>query len=228
MGYSVHRPFAQSTVFPHHLAGRSAGVLTTQTLYDRTGARKYLIARERLAFAMAANAEGGEVATFCLTLAFTGARISEILALTPIRIDVEVGAIIIETLKQRRRGVFRAIPVPRELLSQLEAVHGIQALLADPEYRGTRLWPWCRTTAWQHTKRVMKTAGIDGAFAKPKALRHAFGVEAGQSGIQLNMVQRWMGHARIETTAIYSNALGREERALARRTWQGLREVLKR
>jgi integrase len=202
-------------------------MLTTQTLFDRTGARKYLIARERLAFAMAASDEGGEVATFCLMLALTGARISEILALTPGRIDIDTRAIIIETLKQRRKGVFRAIPVPHELLGRLEAVHGIQAALADPELRATRLWPWCRTTAWQHTKRVMKVAGIDSAFAKPKALRHAFGVEAGQNGIQLNMVQRWMGHARIETTAIYANALGREERALARRTWQGLQRVIK-
>lgn len=33
------------------------------------------------------------------------------------------------------------------------------------------------------------------------------------------MVQRWLGHARIETTAIYAGALGEEERNLARKTW---------
>jgi site-specific recombinase XerD len=32
-------------------------------------------------------------------------------------------------------------------------------------------------------------------------------------------IQRWMGHARLETTAIYASVLGEEERILARRTW---------
>lgn len=83
-------------------------------------------------------------------------------------------------------------------------------------------WPWCRTTAWSHVKRVMKTAGITNALCKPKALRHGFAVDAGQNGVPLNIVQRWLGHARIETTAIYANALGKEERSLAERTWRSL------
>ena len=202
-------------------------MLTTQTLYDRTGNRKYLVTRERSSFASAAILEGGPVATFCLTLAITGARISEVLALTPERIDRADSAIIIETLKQRKKGIYRAIPVPRELMNRLEAVHGIAVALADPETRSKRLWPWCRTTAWKHVKRVLKRAGVSERFAMPKALRHGFAVEAGQNGVQLNIVQRWMGHSRIETTAIYASALGKEERALARRTWQSLQKTLK-
>jgi integrase/recombinase XerD len=203
-------------------------MLTTQTLFDRSGQRKYLAARERLSFASTAIEEAGPVATFCLTLAFTGARISEVLALTPARIDTGNAAIVFETLKQRRRGVFRAVPVPRELLSRLEATHRLAAARVDPEARDARLWPWGRTTAWKHVTRVMKQAGVADGVAMPKALRHGFGVEAGQNGVQLNMVQRWMGHARIETTAIYAGAIGPEERALARRTWQTLQKALKR
>jgi site-specific recombinase XerD len=56
----------------------------------------------------------------------------------------------------------------------------------------------------------------------PKALRHAFAVDAVLNGIPLNILQRWMGHARLETTAIYAEVLGEEERALARRTWRNL------
>jgi integrase len=33
------------------------------------------------------------------------------------------------------------------------------------------------------------------------------------------MMQKWLGHARIETTAIYANAVGPEERAIASRMW---------
>lgn len=68
----------------------------------------------------------------------------------------------------------------------------------------------------------MRDAGIADALCKPKALRHAFAVGAGQQGVPLNIVQRWLGHARIETTAIYAGAIGDEERNLARRSWRSL------
>lgn len=206
---------------------RTKILLTAHSLYDRAGNRKYLVARERLAFVKAATTERSEIATFCLTLALTGARISEVLALTPERIDIADAAIVFETLKQRKKGIFRAVPAPRALLRQLDSVHRISKTQVDPARRSVRLWPWGRTTAWSHVKRVMARAGIADTFAKPKALRHAFAVEAGQNGVQLNIVQRWLGHARIETTAIYAGALGSEERALAGRTWKNLESVLK-
>lgn len=69
----------------------------------------------------------------------------------------------------------------------------------------------------------MSDAGIVGAWAVPKGLRHALGIDgAKQAGIPLNIIQRWLGHSRIETTAIYTNAVGREERALAQKLWQDL------
>lgn len=68
----------------------------------------------------------------------------------------------------------------------------------------------------------MQKAGVGADLCKPKALRHAFAVEAGQKGVPLNIVQRWLGHARIETTAIYAGAIGDEERNLARRAWSSL------
>ncbi|WP_250565504.1 hypothetical protein [Adonisia turfae] len=40
-----------------------------------------------------------------------------------------------------------------------------------------------------------------------------------KSGIQLNMLQKWMGHPDMKTTAIYANALGDEEREIAARMW---------
>lgn len=185
----------------------------TPSLLDQRGNRKYLIARERLAFVYAASKESEQISTFCLTMAFTGARISEVLALTMNRIDAADEAIVFETLKQRKQKVFRAVPVPRGLVPIL-TVYG-----AGKE---GRLWPWGRTTAWKVVKAVMRKAGIAGSLCKPKALRHAFAVEAGQKGIPLNIVQRWLGHARIETTAIYASAIGDEERNLARRAWSSL------
>ena len=187
------------------------------SLFDRNGVRKYLTARERLAFVYAASNESEAVSTFCLTLAFTGARISEVLALTTGRIDAADKAVIFETLKQRKKKTFRAVPVPRSLIPILTA-YGLG--------NGGRLWPWCRTTGWKLVKTVMRKAEIADSMCKPKALRHAFAVEAGQKGIPLNIVQRWLGHARIETTAIYASAIGEEERNLARRAWSSLELAL--
>ncbi len=66
----------------------------------------------------------------------------------------------------------------------------------------------------------MVEAEIVGRHASPKGLRHGFGVAATQRGVPLNIVQRWLGHANIEMTAIYADAIGEEERALAARLWE--------
>ena len=53
----------------------------------------------------------------------------------------------------------------------------------------------------------------------PKGLRHGFGVAAVTTGIPLNMVQKWLGHAQLSTTAIYADAVGVEEKSIASRMW---------
>jgi integrase len=34
-----------------------------------------------------------------------------------------------------------------------------------------------------------------------------------------NLVQKWLGHAQLSTTAVYANAVGAEEKDIARRMW---------
>jgi hypothetical protein len=62
-------------------------------------------------------------------------------------------------------------------------------------------------------------AGIEGPQASPKGLRHGFGVQAVSSGVPLNMVQKWLGHAQLSTTAIYADAVGAEEKSIMDRMW---------
>jgi site-specific recombinase XerD len=50
-------------------------------------------------------------------------------------------------------------------------------------------------------------------------LRHGFGIYALHSGVPINLVQRWLGHASMTTTAIYLQAIGAEEREIAARMW---------
>jgi integrase/recombinase XerD len=58
-----------------------------------------------------------------------------------------------------------------------------------------------------------------GRPACPRRLRHGFGVGTLQAGVPLNLLQRWLGHARISTSAIYADASGPEEQAFAARFW---------
>src|SRR5829696_8298648 len=97
-------------------------------LHDQHGHRKYLTPAERDAFLQAADdAELREVRTFCATLAHTGCRISEALALTSDRIDLKDGTIVIENAKKRETGINRPIPVPPALLDMLNLVHDVRA-----------------------------------------------------------------------------------------------------
>ena len=47
-------------------------------------------------------------------------------AAPPGRLDLSGCVVVFECLKKRRRGVFRAVPVPPELLDTLDMVHGIR------------------------------------------------------------------------------------------------------
>ncbi len=182
------------------------------SLFDECGGRKYLCATEMPRFLCAARRTDAETCTFCCLLAYTGCRLSEALALTPNQLDQETGRVIFRTLK-RRRQVFRAVPVPPELLGMLRR-------LARDRAQDARLWSWCRQTAWRRIKRVMDEAGIVGAHAMPKGLRHGFGVANAEGNVPMATTQKWLGHAKLETTAIYQQAVGREEHAFAQRLWK--------
>ena len=126
-----------------------------------------------------------------------------------------------ETLKKRRAGVYRSVPVPPALLNALDLVHGIREHQARRgKGRGLRLWPWSRMTGWRAIHAVMQKAGLAGPHASPKGLRHSFGVAAVTAGIPLNLVQKWLGHAQLTTTAIYANATGAEEKNIASKMWE--------
>jgi len=191
------------------------------SLFGPFGNRKYLNAAERHRFFESAEGLPPADRLFCLVLAFGGARISEVLALTPAAIDIESGVAGIQTLKRRKRGVVRQVPLPPDLLGELDRFFGLAEMQRDPDLSNMRLWTFSRTTAWRRVKAVMAAAEIAGASAMPKGLRHSFGVHAFQSNVLPHLVQRWLGHSSLRTTAIYADVIGSEERAFAARMWFG-------
>jgi site-specific recombinase XerD len=56
-------------------------------------------------------------------------------------------------------------------------------------------------------------------------LRHAFGASAANNLVVLTLIQKWLGHAKLETTEHYTHLVGREERLLAKRTWREVSSV---
>jgi integrase/recombinase XerD len=183
-------------------------------VFDRQGSRKYLNASERRAYLHAVKSEP-DIArkAFCLTLFYTGCRISEALNLKTERIDLAGKAIVFETLKRRRCGCFRAVPIPGSLVELLDRLLKTMDPLA-------RVWNFSRATGYRLVKEHMAHASVAGGMASPKGLRHGVAVACVAQKIPLPTVQKWLGHARLETTAIYLDVSGEEERDLAKRFWQ--------
>jgi integrase/recombinase XerD len=182
-------------------------------LFDRNGSRKYLNEIERKAYLEAITGEPeASRRAFLLTLFYTGCRISEGLGIKVERIDFTAKAIIFETLKRRKKGHFRMIPVPDSLIKLLQEV------IANKGF-DKKVFPFSRTTAWRMVKAKMRDSSVVGAMACPKGLRHGHAVACVAVGVPLSTIQKWLGHARMETTAIYLAVSEGEERKLANKLW---------
>src|SRR6202451_2238738 len=146
------------------------------SLFGQSGSRKYLNAAERQRFIEAAPRAPAKIRLLCLTLAWSGARISEALALTPASIDIESGVASIQTLKRRKRGVVRQVPLPSDVLNELDQEFKLREAQHDPELANLRIWRFSRTTAWRRVKSVMAAAGLTGTPATPKGFGAGVGV----------------------------------------------------
>lgn len=200
--------------------------MSEMRLTDRAGNRLYLNAEERAAFLALARRKPARDRTLCETLHFTGCRPSELLEITPARIDLSCGTVTLRSLKKRKdtagapKIVFRSVPVPPDYLDTLNTAHGIREAQASRRQAQAPIWPLSRIRVWQIVTAIMIEAGIpDAPHRCPKGLRHGFGVNAMVSGVPLHMLQKWMGHAQLSTTAIYANAVGKEEQHIAARMW---------
>lgn len=177
-------------------------------IFDTDGRRKYLSGKERALFLLHVATLAPAEQALCRTLAYTGCRVSEALALRREHIDPERSAITFRTLK-RRRLAFRTVPIPASLCAELCALGKSDG----------RLWSMHRSTAWRCVRRVTESARIRGPMASPRGLRHGFGIHAATRNVPPNLIQRWMGHASLTTTIIYLDAVGSEETAFASRMW---------
>jgi integrase/recombinase XerD len=195
--------------------------MSEMRLYDTAGNRLYLNAEERAAFLAAAALQPPKIRVFAETLHYTGCRISESLEITPARVDLSEHRVILRSLKKRRGDVFRSLPVPQDYIDRLELTFGIRQAQKKASTKDTPLWGFTRVRGWQIIKEIMIAADIpDAPHRTPKGLRHAYGINAITNNVPLNVLQKWLGHAQLSTTAIYANAGGKEEADLAAKMWR--------
>jgi integrase/recombinase XerD len=130
----------------------------------------------------------------------TGARVSELLAITPKHIEWEKQLIIMPTEK-RRVEMQRLVPVDDKTLIQLRAFleqHGIRgaALIFD----------LTRQRVGQIVKLIGRRAGIPNVGRKqihPHHFRHSHAMYWIKKGGDMRALQIRLGHANFNTTAAY-------------------------
>lgn len=181
------------------------------SLIDAQGRRKYLVEKEYAAFITAAERLPPRERAFCLTLAGTGARISEANALRKRDIDRASGNIIIRSLKKRDRISHREIPVQPNLIATLDLVFDLGRGKADH-----RLWDVNIATAYRWVIKAMRAADLN---FSPHALRHTFGARAVEHGVPLTAIKAMLGHHHVTTTAIYTNLVGKDLRKQVEKMW---------
>jgi integrase/recombinase XerD len=130
----------------------------------------------------------------------TGLRIGELVALNTENIDLERNYVRIDSKRQvpfdHRLGPILGNFLRNDRLDLLYD-ESEQALFLNR--RGKRL---TRQGFWQIIKGYAARAGLGGKVT-PQTLRHSFARRKLQNGVDLNQVQRLLGHAFISSTRIY-------------------------
>lgn len=130
----------------------------------------------------------------------SGLRISEALS-------IRTADITHETLRVRRGkgGKDRLVPVHPELGAAFRSALAFGA-------KRELLFDITRHTAWRWVKEAQERAVNAGVLMNGKrigthTLRHSFARHALASGVPINVLSRWLGHASLQTTLIYLQIL---------------------
>ena len=144
----------------------------------------------------------------------TGARISEVLALTPSSFidDGYDFGVILKTLKQRpgrpskkalQRSAKRYIPIMDSLLQDR-----IQSYLYAGHFKKTkRIFPMARQTVNRHIKALVERVGGADFSISSHTFRHSFAIHLLLHARPLKIVSKLLGHKSIDSTEIYTNVL---------------------
>ena len=144
----------------------------------------------------------------------TGARVSEVLALTPghFRDDGYDFLVVLRTLKQGpgrptkvqlARSPKRTVPIVDPLLQDR-----IQSYLYAGHFRqDERIFTMARQTVNRHIHKLVERVGGAPIKITSHTFRHSFAIHLLLHGRPLKIVSQLLGHKSIESTEIYTNVL---------------------
>ncbi|MEM4620857.1 MAG: site-specific integrase [Desulfurococcaceae archaeon] len=134
-----------------------------------------------------------------LFLRYTGARISEVIAIDETRdIDFKRSEIRLQSLKKiKKKEVYRIVPVPDKLIAEY-----LRLTKIHPQIEGKAL-KVKRNNFFKVFKALCLKANIPPKVAHPHILRHTRAIELIRNGIPITAVKTLLGHSNLNTTAIY-------------------------
>ena len=135
----------------------------------------------------------------------TGARVSEVLALTVDDVADNTGVLMVHGKGNKQR----LVPVGTHAVDALDAylVRGRPALATGKSHalflnaRGSAL---SRQSAWTVIKTAAARAGLE-KDVSPHTLRHSFATHLLEGGADVRTVQELLGHSSVTTTQIYTH-----------------------
>jgi len=146
--------------------------------------------------------------TMLETLYASGLRVSELVELKLIQVNVEQGVVKVLGKGSKERLVPLGEPAVMWIKRHLT---GARAFWLSPPKRSDYLFltargePMTRQAFWYLIKRHAVTAGISADALSPHTLRHAFATHLLNHGADLRVVQMLLGHSDITTTQIYTH-----------------------
>lgn len=150
------------------------------------------------------------------TLYATGLRVSELVGLTVIQVNLTQG--VVKVIGKGRKE--RLVPLGELAVEWLEQfMNKSRPLLLAAEEPSASLFPsrlgeaMTRQAFWQLIKRYAVQAGISKPLS-PHTLRHAFATHLLNHGADLRVVQLLLGHSSLSTTQIYTHVARERLKAL--------------
>ncbi len=157
----------------------------------------------------------------------SGGRLSEVLRLRPCDVDATEGALVLDNRKQKKGARRKRVYVSADLVAQLQNL----ARDARVGYRGHYFrsaksgdGPMSGVHGWRIVTACSQRAGVqvdDGQGqlrpANARDFRHGAAVNQVQQGVPLSEIQQQLGHARIDSTTVYTKLANPARRRMADR-----------
>ena len=140
------------------------------------------------------------------TLYATGLRVSELVKLTLLEVNCDVGVVRIVGKGSKER----LVPLGEQAVDWIEQYvknarpELLKQKLSDAMFVTARGTSMSRQAFWYLIKKHAATANID-QHLSPHTLRHAFATHLINHGADLRSVQMLLGHSDLSTTQIYTH-----------------------